>query len=464
MVPPTFGKLGKGKTVREVLAAVVAVLMLAVSCGSGGSVAADSGAVATGAALASFEPELQALGDLTRSAGPPITTIFDAQPGELDLDGGIMLRVPAGAFSEPTEVTVELLDLQFENYLENAPTGSVYVVSTVDDVALATPVLLEIPQPSADVTVTQFRDGEWRSVDVPDGDTTIVPIIHFSTVSTAVVSRVQATVAALDAAMPQSTDATFLVGCIAAANRMLGGEIDDTLYNPASADERSTAELAGHLSLSVCTSALIDRVTPRGQRVTTQCVGNQIDADTDFRQAIAECLIAQDEPEPGEAETVEDEPAAEVPDAAPAEPTGPVSFAGSSTVGAIANGPSDDLISADFTATIDGSTVTMDVTLVIHYWHRGGPEEVHVDQNCGTTYQHALHFEGPAGNPTTLVPVVDSSEILEIQGVLCDEDDAERELLEVGGTAGAFKGKANGLGIDGTLSVGFFRELAISSG
>ncbi len=62
-------------------------------------------------------------------------------------------------------------------------------------------------------------------------------------------------------------------------------------------------------------------------------------------------------------------------------------------------------ISADFTVTIDAGTVVMDVTLIAHYWMRGGPHDVYVDQNCGATYEHVLHFEGPSGNPTSIQPI-----------------------------------------------------------
>lgn len=140
---------------------------------------------------------------------------------------------------------------------------------------------------------------------------------------------------------------------------------------------------------------------------------------------------------------------APVPDEAP---TGPVSFSGSASQGAIENANSDDLRSADFTATIEASTVTIEATLTVHLWHRGGFEEKFVDQNCGSTYRHVLRFVGPAGNPTDLRATVESSEILEVQGVLCDGDDTERGLLTAGEMSGRFSGKANGLGIDGTIT------------
>ena len=89
--------------------------------------------------------------------------------------------------------------------------------------------------------------------------------------------------------------------------------------------------------------------------------------------------------------------------------------------------------------------------MIMHQWHRGGYEEQFVDQNCGATYRHELRFEGPTGNPTDIRAVVVSSEILEVQGALCDADDPERGLLSAGDMAGRFRGQANGLGIDGTI-------------
>lgn len=439
--------------------ALLALALVASSCGgvSDGATADADGVQPPSGASAPFE--VQALGALAEPAGPPIVTTFDSGAGSIAIDEDASLVVPAGAFGDPTEVTVQVFNLAFDDYMTDAPEGNVYVVSTVDEVALGTPVLLEVSQPSQPHNVMQYTDEAWAPVAVEAGERTVVPIKHFSTVSTAVVEQLAKSAAARTPPDVRASDATFLRSCIWGVGGVLGA-LSDSIDN----ESRSQAEFASDLAFSVCTTALVERATPAGRRVSTACVGDKIDGDTDFRGAIDECLADQDgaEAATGEAaeETTPDEPVGNDPAEAP---SGPIEVRGTATTGAIANGTSDDLFSVDFVANIEGSTAMIDATIVMHHWFRGGPEDPPFeDQNCGVTYQHAIHFEGPSGNPTVLRGTVDASTILEVQGVLCDSDDDQRRLLDIGDMVGRFEGKANGLGVDGEISLDF-RSIAISA-
>ena len=441
------------------LVVMLGLLWFAAACSSG-SVGSTDG----GSGEDPFAHELASLGDLAVSAGDPITATFDAAATTFAIGDDASLRVPEGAFSASTDVTVEVYELGFDRYLDGGPAGTMYVVSTAEDVELATPLMLEIEKPPDATNAMQFTDGEWQRVASPAGDTTVVPVEHFSKVATVIVDFLEARAAALSAETPESSDATFLLSCVYAVNGMFGGEIESGPGRTPTADDESQAAFAGNLAVSVCTRALIDRNTPGGERVSTACVGDNIDADTDLREAIEQCREADDEGAEVAAEPQDGEPQSGEPDAAAGggDPSGSATVKGSASQGAIANGPSDSLITADFTATITESTVVMDVIVVTHYWVEGGPDENYPDQNCQITYEDALHYEGPAGNPTSLQSVVDSAEIVAVQGALCDDGDGDFYLREVGENGPGFSGQANGLGIDGTIG-GALRPIDISA-
>lgn len=467
MLKKTFP--GGGAVRARVVFVVFALLVSACSGGSDPGELAEASTVSGSTGQAQVPFEVEALGGLAEAVGTPMVTTFDPAGDSLAIDDSTSLVVPEGAFGEATEVTVQAFNLAFDDYVTDAPVGRVYVVSTVEEVALATPVLLEIDVPAASQNVAQFTDGAWTNVDVAAGDRTIVPIKHFSTVTTAVVEKARNAAARVDVDAGAS-DASFLSACIFGVTGMFGG-----LTTAEDAESMSQAQFAANLAYSVCATALVDRSTPAGRSVSTECVGDKIDADTDFRGAIDECLAEQDDPttdgdgaESADAEEAAATAAAETSpdegsDDADAVPSGPIEVRGAATTGAIANGTSDDLFSVDFVANIEGSTATITATIVQHHWFRGGPEDPPFeDQNCGVTYQYVVHYEGPSGNPTVLQGVADESTILEVQGVLCDDDDDQRRMLEIGGPAGRFEGKANGLGVDGEISLGF-RSIEIAA-
>lgn len=285
--------------------------VVASGCSSGSDVDTNQSTSADSSA-ALVASEIEALGDLARSTSESVTMTFGPEADALDVGNSVVLTSPAGAFADATDVTVDVVDLDFNAFVDGGPDGAIYVASTARDVALATPVFLEIPKPANSVTVTQFIEGEWRAIEVPDGPTTRVPIAHFSTVATAIVDLVEARAHALVADQPEDSDGQFLRVCVLAVNEMLGGSSEDD----------TQAALAGDLAFSICTRALIDRNTPGGSRVSVSCVGDNIDRAGDLRSAIDVCIAEQGPIE--EENAADDEPAAEASDPNSANPAGPV--------------------------------------------------------------------------------------------------------------------------------------------
>lgn len=231
-----------------------------------------------------IEQQLESLGDLASADRITVSQTFTNKASSLSVGSGISFVAPAGAFRSETDVTVQVVDLRFESYISDAPDGAIYLTSTTQHVELDTPVFLEILKPSNSVTVLQFIDDMWMTIDVPEGQTTKIPIHHFSTVATAVVDLIDARAEARWAQSPADSDATFLKVCVVTVDRMLRGNLYDPTLN----------RLAGDLALSTCTRALISRNTPFGERVTTSCVGRKIGGKTDLQLAIKECLADQD--------------------------------------------------------------------------------------------------------------------------------------------------------------------------
>lgn len=403
--------------------------------------------------------EVQALGALAIPDGPPLTQEFGAGAGSVKIEEGASLRVPEGAFDSPTNVTIQKYALMFDQYLEGGPTGSVFVVSTEEEVLLGTSVFLEVEGPASSLRVVQFSDGEQTTVDAEDaGETTSIAIEHFSTVSTFIAKFVPGRAAVLSAQNPELSDANYLRACLSLIYVLLGG--GDEGYEDSTGEDVSDSEWAGALAASVCTRSLIDRVTGNVEWVSTECVGSHIDDGTDFRAAVAECLAENETASDARSESSNVAEEGNIEGATGGEQLDFVRFSGSTSD---TTGKNPDLVEVEFRVTVEAGHVVMDLTLSEHLWDRGGPDGGQSgDQNCGLTRRDVLRFEGPAGHPTALQGIIQETTILDIHGALCDGDYSYLEH-KVGGKGAAFEGQLNELGVEGELRYGWAGNIAISS-
>lgn len=151
--------------------------------------AAVAAPATTLAAVADVAPELAGLGELIVLHSEPVRQMFDVGGGTLVLADGATVQVPTQSFSEPTEVTVVISDLLFGKYLQDAPQSRIYRLSTVEDVDLLRPLVLEVPRLAETVSVKHLIDGVWTDVTVPDLPTTRIEVTHFSAQNYAVTNK-----------------------------------------------------------------------------------------------------------------------------------------------------------------------------------------------------------------------------------------------------------------------------------
>lgn len=140
--------------------------------------------------VAQVLPDLNGFGTLAVLHSAPVRQVFDASGGTLALADGSSLQVPAQAFGAPTDVTIVIVDLLLGRYLESPPQARIYHISTVADVALLRPVVLEVPKGSETVQIFGFGDDEaWVQETLPSTPITRIEIDHFSAVPHIVIDR-----------------------------------------------------------------------------------------------------------------------------------------------------------------------------------------------------------------------------------------------------------------------------------
>lgn len=264
-------------------AAVLALALVATACGGGSSPTATA---------SSPDPDpvsqdgLAFLGDLTGDREPAVEQAIDESGGTLAIGEGVSVRAEAGAFAESTVVTAQIVELDLLPDADDPPWGRAYVVSTVEDVDLAQPVVIEIPRPAADLRAVQIIDGEITSVPIGGTDTATIEIPHFSEVVTMVLEAFDEQRAAPPEVDHGAADASFFTACFAAVNNILGGSMaPDPMGSRADLD----IEYGDQMAFSICTNALIRRASPSGSHVSTACVGDRISGGIDFREAVAAC-------------------------------------------------------------------------------------------------------------------------------------------------------------------------------
>ena len=234
-------------------------------------------------AVASVAPELGFFGNLAAVHSQPIAATFGSASDSLLLPDGVAVDVPGGSFSVPSELSVIIIDLLFENYLINPPQTRIYILSTDEDVALNSPLVLVIPASTDSVTVTEFVGGEWTPLILPPGVTTRIEITHF-TERTIAVTQESAGVPQipLNAAEPEGySPHDSFTACL----RFM-------LNQP-----QFTGDLA-ELALYICWQALEKILEPARDDdvVDVGCLNDEIEGSPLTEGAIAVCSSPFDEP------------------------------------------------------------------------------------------------------------------------------------------------------------------------
>lgn len=257
---------------------VDALRILQTVAGQQVSVPPGCGAIGASLDVADVAPDLEFFGELASVHSQPVTETFGPGSETLPLTDGATIEVPAGAFPASTDVTIAVIDLLFEDYLVNPPEGRIYVLSTVGDLALSSPLVLEVLKPADSVNVLQLVDGEWLPIDGLSGPTTRILVDHFSERIFAVVDKPSDDIGLRpELGEPEGeVGGEFLVLCIG----WLAGVLDHT------GGSKSGVQLA----FFVCTKALINMLTPPGQKADVACVGELIGSETTIQEAVNACL------------------------------------------------------------------------------------------------------------------------------------------------------------------------------
>lgn len=308
---------GGGRWVSLMLAMSVAAAACGGSTGSEASVVNTSD---TTIDVVGEEPmALAHLGELVVPQSGAITTSFDSSAKRFEVADGVTLDVPSGAFEATTEVRVAAFDLAFDDYVTDTVWGQAYVVSTMEDVALATPVFIEIARPSDSMNVIQFTDGNWSTIDVEGGATTRIPIVHFSEVTSVAVDPGPESPAVAEPELEPELGVKVPGGLLANCIFTLGHQLADVtidsqfredfgwLFGQQMDDEvEDTRFFFRHYAVGICVRALINVEAPEGQSVSIECVGRVISEESNLSNAIAKCA-AEDEPGSTVVEEVENE-------------------------------------------------------------------------------------------------------------------------------------------------------------
>jgi hypothetical protein len=125
--------------------------------------------------------EFASLGSLVSVPSSPQSFNVDKNANQIDLGKGMSLQIPAEAFSDPTQLIFTQLDVAFDQISFVAKESTFYGLSPKDEVGtLGSPLILEIPIPTGDVTVVQYEGGTWQAVNGTPGQTVQLEIDHFS--------------------------------------------------------------------------------------------------------------------------------------------------------------------------------------------------------------------------------------------------------------------------------------------
>jgi len=171
----------KSALVRLLAAVVFLSASLACTISSAGTNGSNPGATGQAAPALSDFPEFSNFGDLATVLSNPITVAVGPQAGQVALDHGVKLVIPAGAFPTANQLQVVRIDVAFDHVAPDVSRGNYYLISAREEVpALGAPLLLEIPTTTVDFTVVQYDGSSWQPVQVSPAKTIQISIGHFS--------------------------------------------------------------------------------------------------------------------------------------------------------------------------------------------------------------------------------------------------------------------------------------------
>lgn len=209
-------------------------------------------------------PDLDFFGSLAAVNSQPVTTTFNTTADSLELPDGSTLEVPDGAFSAPTQMSVAIVDLEFDRYLSTPPDGRVYVLSTEVDISLGAPVVLDVPKASDSVVTGEFTGSGWAGVFLASGDTTRIELDHFSSRTIAVSDDTTTNPLRLrsQAFLQHAVSRNLLVDCMISVGYLFNEAADDSGF-------------VQGVAFQVCAQA-IPEAPPSASTVDLRCVSDEL--------------------------------------------------------------------------------------------------------------------------------------------------------------------------------------------
>lgn len=125
-------------------------------------------------------PEMETFGELA-SFESAISVKVGEEASIINLDEGVTIQIPAGAFPGANQMQVTRVEISFDQIAPDVSPGKFFVIETEENVpVLGSPVILEVPGFSQEVTVVRYEGDTWVKVPIEQGETAHVNIDHFS--------------------------------------------------------------------------------------------------------------------------------------------------------------------------------------------------------------------------------------------------------------------------------------------
>ena len=181
--PPTMRGTRRAWFGRAVVVLVVLSTLVGIACGGGGEDVADAGDGAL-PEVAAVSPELAAIDQAATLHSPLLTQTVGPEADILELQDGSSLQIPEGAFTEPTELSISIIDLTSDPEIE---LSRAYVLTAElpqsDDAVgeLMRPVVLVLPWDVDAVIVAELANGAVSFLPASPGPSAQIQIDHFST-------------------------------------------------------------------------------------------------------------------------------------------------------------------------------------------------------------------------------------------------------------------------------------------
>ena len=163
-------------SLRPRFGALLLLVVMVIGGGCHNSSSSDSSGASSSSAA-----EFGGLDKLAVNPSAPVSQVIGTEGATLNIPSGGKVIVPSGVFQNPTTLEVSTADLNLAALAFDVKEARAFVISTVNETGkLSSPVVLEIPKPSASVTVLELTDGNWQVRKLPPGPTARIEIGHFS--------------------------------------------------------------------------------------------------------------------------------------------------------------------------------------------------------------------------------------------------------------------------------------------